>query len=40
MNYENIRQIYYARKEHKLEEWRSLCGWMEELPYFKELFLE
>lgn len=40
MNYENIRQIYYARKEHKLEEWRSLCGWIEELPYFKELFLE
>ena len=40
MNYENIRQIYFARKEHKLEEWRSLCGWMEELPYFKELFLE
>ena len=40
MNYENIRQIYFARKEHKLEEWRSLCGWMEKLPYFKELFLE
>lgn len=40
MNYENIRQIYFARKEHKLEEWRNLCGWMEELPYFKELFLE
>lgn len=40
MNYENIRQIYFARKEHKLEEWRNLCRWMEELPYFKELFLE
>jgi hypothetical protein len=40
MNYENIQQIYHARKEHKLDEWRRFCRWIEELPYFKELFLD
>ena len=33
MNYEVLANMYHARKEHKLEEWRELCKWIEELPY-------
>lgn len=33
MNYENIRNMYHARKNHKLDEWREFCRWVEELPY-------
>lgn len=39
-SYENVRAMYFARKSHKLDEWRQFCKWAEELPYFKELFLE
>lgn len=38
MNYENLRNMYFARKEHKLDEWREFCGWVErEVPYASEL---
>jgi hypothetical protein len=40
MNYENVLNMYRARKNHKLDEWHTFCDWIEELPYFKELFLE
>ena len=40
MNYENIVNMYYARKNHKLEEWHTYCDWAAELPYFKELFIQ
>ena len=40
MNYENLIKIYYARKQHKLEEWHTMCDWIETLPYFKEICLE
>lgn len=33
MNYEVLASIYNARKNHKLDEWRELCGWIESLPY-------
>lgn len=39
MNYENLVSMYYARKTHKLQEWHTFCDWIEELPYFKELFV-
>ena len=39
LNYENLINIYYARKNHKLPEWHTLCDWIEQLPYFKELVL-
>ncbi len=39
MNYENLINIYYARKTHKLAEWHRLCDWIEQLPYAKELIL-
>ena len=32
MNYENLINIYYARRTHKLAEWHTLCAWIESLP--------
>lgn len=37
MNYENVRGMYNARKNHKLEEWHTFCDHIKELPYSKEL---
>lgn len=37
MNYENLINIYYARRTHKLAEWHTLCDWILSLPYAKEL---
>ena len=37
MNYENLTNIYYARRNHKLAEWHTLCGWILTLPYACEL---
>ena len=39
MNYENLINMYYARKAHKLAEWHTYCDWIESLPYAKELIL-
>lgn len=39
MNYENLLNMYYARKNHKLDEWHTYCDWILSLPYTKELFL-
>ena len=38
-NYEEIRNIYYQRRGHRLkEEWQdTFCSWVESLPYFTEL---
>ena len=32
LNYENLINIYYARRTHKLAEWHTLCDWIESLP--------
>lgn len=40
MNYENLHNMYFARKSHKLEEWHKYCDWIMELPYTKELFIQ
>ena len=37
LNYENLINIYYARRNHKLPEWHDLCHWIEELPYAEDL---
>ncbi|MBQ7319155.1 MAG: hypothetical protein IJY66_00810 [Clostridia bacterium] len=37
LNYENLINMYYARRNHKLQEWRTLCDWIMSLPYAKEL---
>lgn len=39
-NYENLINMYFARKDHKLDEWHVFCHWVEQLPYTKELFIE
>ena len=33
VNYEVLANIYKSRKDHKLDEWRNFCKWIEELPY-------
>ncbi len=32
LNYENLINIYYARRSHKLAEWHTLCDWILTLP--------
>ena len=32
MNYENLLNIYETRRNHKLDEWRDFCKWIERLP--------
>ncbi len=32
LNYEVFTNIYHNRKDHKLDEWRDFCKWIEELP--------
>ena len=39
MNYENLINIYYARRNHKLAEWHTLCDWIRSLPYAEDLIL-
>lgn len=39
LNYEVLQNIYYARKNHKLPEWREFCETiLREVPYFAEIF--
>ena len=33
LNYEVLANIYKSRKDHKLDEWREFCKWIETLPY-------
>lgn len=33
LNYEVLTNIYKSRKNHKLDEWREFCAWIESLPY-------
>lgn len=40
LNYQVLNRIYHARKNHKLDEWREFCDWIESLPYFKEIYGE
>ena len=33
VNYEVLSNVYQHRHDHKLDEWRELCKWIETLPY-------
>ena len=33
LNYEVLSNIYENRKDHKLDEWRKFCDWIENLPH-------
>ena len=37
LNYAVLKNIYHARKDHKLDEWHAFCDWIEQLPYAKQL---
>lgn len=39
LNYQVLKAMHHARKNHKLDEWREFCKWCETLPYFKEICL-
>lgn len=36
-NYQVLKTVYFARKNHKLFCWHDFCRWCETLPYFKEV---
>jgi len=38
-NYQQLKTMYYQRRNHRLLEWRAFCKWVEELPMFRELVL-
>lgn len=40
LNYQVLKSMYFARRNHKLDEWREFCRWCETLPYFKEVCIE
>lgn len=40
LNYEVLAGIYQHRKDHKLDEWRTFCEWIKELPYSEIITLE
>lgn len=40
LNYQVLLAMYRARKNHKLDEWREFCKWVETLPYFSKICLE
>ncbi len=40
LNYENLCNIYYARRNHKLAEWHTYCDWISGLPYFADFFMQ
>ena len=40
LNYQVLKNMYHARKSHKLDEWLDFCRWCESLPYFKEICVE
>lgn len=33
LNYEVLTAIYHDRRKHKLDEWHTLCDWIETLPH-------
>ena len=39
LNYENLINIYHARKNHKLDEWHILCDHIRSLSYAEELIV-
>lgn len=40
LNYQVLKSMYFARKNHKLDCWRTFCEWIERLPYFREICLQ
>ena len=39
LTYENLLNMYRARKDHKLDEWHKFCDTVSDLPYFDDLII-
>lgn len=35
-NYETLISMYFQRRNHKLDEWHTICDWILELPHMKD----
>ena len=40
LNYEVLLNMYHARRNHRLDEWKHFCGEIEKMPYAKELICD
>lgn len=41
LNYQVLKNMYFSRRIHKLDEWRDFCDWMSiELPYFRAICIQ
>ena len=40
LNYQVLKSMYFARRNHKLDEWNDFCAWCESLPYFREVVIQ
>ena len=40
LNYQVLKNMYHARKSHKLDCWIDFCRWCESLPYFRDICIE
>lgn len=40
LNYAVLRNMYHARQNHKLDEWREFCDWIASLPYSELIMME
>ena len=40
LNYQVLKSMYFARRNHKLDEWHDLCNWIEGLTVFKDICIE
>lgn len=38
-NYLQLRTMYVQRHNHKLEEWKAFCGWIEKLPFAEQFII-
>lgn len=39
LNYEVLLNMYHARRNHRLDEWHVLCDAIEQMPYFRAIYL-
>ena len=39
-NYQVLKNMYHARRNHRLEEWRTFAKWVETLPYHELITLK
>lgn len=40
LNYEVLHNIYFSRKDHRLDEWHTFCDWIKTLPYSELITME